>query len=214
MRRILKGRTWRIRGNNAAEASLVVAAAALLVPILIFVFAAAISYREIREQAEERLMRTLDLLYTSVRTTFESEYLIAANVAELLNEYATDGDIRADEQKLHQRLEHLVARLPQVEDVWVLDVEGRPVVAAKVFPLPTGYNYADRAYFAALRRASPAPSASCCTVASGISTSSSTVSVARGRTVASMARSPSRSHRPTLPNSLPALRTPRTTRRR
>jgi len=155
MRRLLKRRTWRIRGTNAAEASLVVAAVALLVPVLLFVGAGVVTYREIGQQAEERISRTLELLYNNVRTTFESEYLVAANVAELLDGYATNADIRADEQKLHERLEHLVGRLPQVEDVWVLDEEGRPLVAAKVFPLPTSVSYADRAYFAALRAGEP-----------------------------------------------------------
>ena len=155
MRRLLKGRTWRIRGNNAAEASMVVAVAALLVPILIFVGAGALAYREIQQQAEERISRTLELLYDNVRTTFESEYLVATNVTELLDDYATNADVRANEQKLHDRLEHLVGRLPQVEDVWVLDEEGRPVVSAKVFPLPAGLSYADRAYFTALRGGQP-----------------------------------------------------------
>jgi signal transduction histidine kinase len=154
MRRLLKGRTWRIRGNNAAEASMVVAVAALLVPVLIFVAAGVLSYREIEQQAEERIARTLELLYNNVRTTFESEYLVAANVTELLDDYS-NADIRANEQKLHDRLEYLVSRLPQVEDVWVLDEEGRPIVAAKVFPLPSGFNYADRAYFTALRGGQP-----------------------------------------------------------
>lgn len=80
MRRLLKGRIWRIRGNNAAEASMVVAVAALVVPVLIFVGASVITYREIEQQAEERILRTLELLYNNVRTTFESEYLVAANV--------------------------------------------------------------------------------------------------------------------------------------
>ena len=80
MRRLLKGRIWRIRGNNAAEASMVVAVAALVVPVLIFVGAGVITYREIEQQAEERFLRTLELLYNNVRTTFESEYLVAANV--------------------------------------------------------------------------------------------------------------------------------------
>jgi hypothetical protein len=51
MRRLLKGRTWCIRGNNAAEASMVVAVAALLVPVPIFVGAGVITYREIEQQA-------------------------------------------------------------------------------------------------------------------------------------------------------------------
>ena len=74
---------------------MVVAVAALLVPVLIFVGAGVITYREIEQQAEERISRTLELRYNNVRTTFESEYLVAANVTELLEDYATNADIRA-----------------------------------------------------------------------------------------------------------------------
>ena len=155
MRRLLRGRTWRIRGSNAAEASMVVAVAALVVPVLIFVVAGVITYRDIERQAEERISRTLELLYNSVRATFESEYLVATNVAELLDDYGTNAEIRADEKNLHERLKRLVDRLPQVEDVWVLDAEGRPVVAAKDFPAASGVSYADRAHFAALRGGEP-----------------------------------------------------------
>ena len=73
---------------------MVVAVAALVVPVLIFVGASVITYREIEQQAEERILRTLELLYNNVRTTFESEYLVAANV-QLLEDYATNADIRA-----------------------------------------------------------------------------------------------------------------------
>ncbi len=100
---------------------MVVAVAALLVPVLLFVGAGVVTYREIEQRAEERISRTLGLLYDNVRTTFESEYLVVANVTELLDDHAANADIRANERKLHDRLQRLVDRLPQVEDVWVLD---------------------------------------------------------------------------------------------
>jgi len=150
MRRLLKGRTWRIRGNNAAEASMVVAVAALVLPLLLFAGAGAIAYRETRQQADERMARTLDLLYTSVRTTFESEYLVAANVTEMLADVG-NAEIRSNEQRIHERLARLIAPLPQVENVWVLDEQGAPLVTARTYPLPAGLNYSDRAYFIAHR---------------------------------------------------------------
>ncbi len=118
MRRLLRGRTWRIRGSNAAETSMVVAVAALVVPVLIFVVAGVITYRDIERQAEERISRTLELLYNSVRATFESEYLVATNVAELLDDYGTNAEIRADEKNLHERLKRLVDRLPKVRGTY------------------------------------------------------------------------------------------------
>ena len=153
MRRLLKGRTWRIRGNNAAEASMVVAVAAIvLLPVLRFCRGRRDRLpRDPAAGGGAHGSRTLEPRLRNVRTTFESEYLVAANVLKLLEDYATNADIRANEQKLHDRLEHLVGRPPQVEFVWVLDEEGRPVVSAKVFPLPPGFSYTDRSYFSALR---------------------------------------------------------------
>jgi signal transduction histidine kinase len=150
MRRLLKPRTWLLRGTGAAEASMVVAVAALALPILLFIGASWISYRDTQEQSEERIERTLELLYTNVRTTFETEYLVVANVKALLEDYP-DAVIRANEGKVHDRLRRLVDGLPQVEDVWVMDEAGQPLVTAKVFPLPPGLGFADRAYYSAHR---------------------------------------------------------------
>lgn len=147
MRRLLKPRTWLLRGTGAAEASMVVAVAALVLPLLLFVGASWIAWQDTQRQAEERIARTLELLYTSVQTTFETEYLVVANVRALLEDYS-DADIRANEGRLHDRLHRLVAGLPQVEDVWVMDEAGRPLVTANVFPLPAGLNFGDRGYYA------------------------------------------------------------------
>ncbi len=129
---------------------MVVAVGCLIVPFLLFIGASWLAYDEVKEQSNERLQRTLDLLYVNVRTTFETEYLVTTNVAELVDDYS-NSEIRANETKLHEQLKRLVELLPQVEDVWVLDETGAPLVTAKVYPLPAGFNYADRPYFKAHR---------------------------------------------------------------
>jgi signal transduction histidine kinase/CheY-like chemotaxis protein len=150
MRRLLKLRTWSLRGNDAAESSMVVAVACLLMPLVLFIGASWLAYGEVQQQAEERMARTLDLMYINVRTTFETEYLVAGNVTELIDGYS-NADIRKNEQKVHESLKRLVDTLPQVENVWVLDEEGKALATAKVFPAPSGVDYADRAYFIAHR---------------------------------------------------------------
>ncbi len=154
MRRLLKLRTWSLRGASAAESSMVVAIACVLVPLVLYVGACWLAYDEVQRQADERIKRTLDLLYVNVRTTFETEYLVTTNVAELLDDY-TNAEVPANEEKLHEQLERLVDALPQVEDVWVLDEQGKPLVSAKVYPMPGGFNYSDRSYFKALRAGAP-----------------------------------------------------------
>ena len=90
MRRLLKLRTWGLRGTTAAETSLVLVAATLLVPLLLFSGAAWVAYDDTRRQAEERMARTLDLLYVNVRTTFETDYLVVANIAEMDDDYTNE----------------------------------------------------------------------------------------------------------------------------
>ena len=129
---------------------MLVALACLVVPFILFAGASWLAYGETQQQVEERMARTLDLLYINVRTTFETEYLVAANVTELIDDYS-NADIRKNEEKVHESLKRLVDALPQVENVWILDEDGKPLVTAKVFPVPPGVDYADRAYFVAHR---------------------------------------------------------------
>jgi signal transduction histidine kinase len=150
VRRLLKLRTWSFRGNTAAESSMVVAIGCLIMPLVLFVGVSWLAYGETQQQVEERMARTLDLLYVNVRTTFETEYLVAANAIELIDDYS-NADIRKNEQKVHDGLKRLVDPLPQVENVWVLDEGGKALATGKVFPAPSGVDYADRAYFIAHR---------------------------------------------------------------
>ena len=79
MRRLLKWQTWKLRGTTATETALVLGAATLIVPLVLFAGAGWLAYGETRAQVTERMARTLDLLYVNVRTAFETDYLVAAN---------------------------------------------------------------------------------------------------------------------------------------
>ena len=150
MRRLLKLQTWTLRGTTAADASFVLLAATIVVPVLLFVGASWLAYGDTQRQYEERLSRTLDLLYVGARTTFETQQLVVGNVVGLIDDM-NDSEIRQNEAKLHEQLQHLIRRLPQVEDVFIVDKEGRPLVAANVFPIPANVTAADRPYFIAHR---------------------------------------------------------------
>ena len=125
---------------------MVLAVATLVVPLLLFIGASWLAYEDSNKQADERIARTLDLLYVNVRTSFETDYLVAANVAELLDGQSAES-IRANERQIHDRLRRLVASLPQIEDVRVLDREGRPLVVANLHPAPADRSFAAREYF-------------------------------------------------------------------
>lgn len=125
---------------------MLLAVATLVLPLLLFAGASWMAYDEAFRQAEERIARTLDLLYVNVRTAFETDFLVAANVAELIDDRSNE-QVRANERPLHESLRRLVEPLPQIQNVWVLDEEGRPLVAAKTYPVPSGIAAADRSYF-------------------------------------------------------------------
>ncbi len=150
MRRLLKLQTWTLRGTTAADASFVLLAATIIVPAMLFAGASWLAYGDTQRQFEERLGRTLDLLYVGARATFETQQLVVSNVLSLVDDL-NDSEIRQNEAKLHEQLQHLTRRLPQVEDVFILDKDGRPLVAANVFPIPPNVSAADRPYFIAHR---------------------------------------------------------------
>ena len=150
MRRLLKLRTWTLRGTTAADASFVLLAATVMVPTLLFLGASWLAYGDTQREYQERLSRTLDLLYVGARATFETQQLVVGNVLGLIDDLS-DGEIRQNEAKLHEQLQNLIRKLPQVEDVFVVDKDGRPLVAANVFPMPGNVTAADRPYFVAHR---------------------------------------------------------------
>lgn len=150
MRRLLKLQTWTLRGATAADASFVLLAATVILPLLLFVGASWLAYGDTQRQYEERLRRTLDLLYVGARATFETQRLVVSNVLNIIDDLS-NSEIQRREARLHERLKHLIHDLPQVEDVFILDGEGRPLVAANVFPMPANVTASDRPYFMAHR---------------------------------------------------------------
>ncbi len=57
MRRLLKLQTWTLRGTTAADASFVLLAATVVVPVLLFIGASWLAYGDTQRQYEERLER-------------------------------------------------------------------------------------------------------------------------------------------------------------
>src|SRR5262245_31730188 len=114
---------------------MLLAVATLVVPLLLFIAASWLAYGETVRDSRERMERILDLVYAGARTAFDTQQLVVINVATLVGSM-TDEEIRQNEKAIHERLAELVRRLPQVEDVFVVAADGRPLVAANVYPMP------------------------------------------------------------------------------
>src|ERR1044072_6903664 len=123
-------------------------AAAIALPLAIFAAAATISYRQNQIDAQDRLQRNLGTVYEHALKVLETVELASRYLDEMLDD-ATDQDIRANEEAFHRRLKSLTDILPQFADIWIVDADGRPVVAGTVFPVPRELDLSDRDYFRA-----------------------------------------------------------------
>jgi hypothetical protein len=134
----------------------VLAAAALLLPLLFFAFAGALSHRATYALADERIERSLDVLQEQALKVFQSMNL-ALDTIEHMVAGLSEADIRADEEQLHLRLRQIQSALPEVQSIWVFGPAGHPQVITRDFPAPYAEDFAALDYSpcpATVRRAS------------------------------------------------------------
>lgn len=120
-------------------------AAAVFVPVILFVYVAFASYRDAFELADERIDRTLSVsaehalrIFRSIEVTLDSVDQITRGTADLsINGVGTE---------LRQKLKQLTQALPDISSIWVLDRDGDAVVSSLFYPVPASFNAPNRAY--------------------------------------------------------------------
>jgi two-component system, NtrC family, sensor kinase len=121
------------------------AAAALIVPLALFLFASWISYRDMQALSDERITRSLDVMQEQALKTFRS-VTIALDAIDRLLGTASPDQITADEPRLHNELVKIKESLPDVQSIWIFGPDGRPQVLTRQSPPPRLY-YGDQDYF-------------------------------------------------------------------
>ena len=122
--------------------------ASLVLPAVLFGFAAWVSYRNIERVTDERIDRSLDILHEhslKVMQTIERSF---AEIDEVLRGMSDD-DIRANQANLHVRLRRIVFALPQLQGIAIMDRNGHPMVSSTIANVPAGSDFSDRDYFKA-----------------------------------------------------------------
>jgi two-component system, NtrC family, sensor kinase len=132
----------------------VLAAAALLLPLLFFAFASALSHRATYALADERIERSLDVLQEQALKVFQSMNLALDTVENMLAGLS-DADIRANEERLHRRLRQIQSTLPEVQSIWIFGPTGHPHVITRDYPAPYAEDFAALDYFAVPRDGPP-----------------------------------------------------------
>lgn len=144
--------------QRRAMTGLVVAMAALAaaLPVVFIVSFGWLTYDSFFTAARQQLVRTVDVLREHAIKVFETHRLVAGQVEEVLTP-VSDADVQANEGAFSRRLKALADSLPQVQDIWVLDSAGHPLVSANVYPVPRALDLSDRAYFRVFRDQSQPP---------------------------------------------------------
>jgi two-component system NtrC family sensor kinase len=120
-------------------------AVSLALPIVLFVFAASVSWISTREIADREIERTLDVAHEHALKVFETIDRSLSEINEIIRG-KSDAEIKAQEQPLHGRLKHLAAALPQMKSAWIFDAQGHALVNSLILPAPT-IDFTDRDYF-------------------------------------------------------------------
>ncbi|MHB2168891.1 ATP-binding protein [Alsobacter sp. R-9] len=114
-------------------------------PLMLLAAVGVTAWRDREKDLERSLQHTLDLVHEHALRTFDTYALVAGQANEFVRDLS-DAEIRAREAAINERLLRLSHSLPQIQDVWLLDAQGRGMVAAEVFPVP-GVDLSDREYF-------------------------------------------------------------------
>jgi two-component system NtrC family sensor kinase len=124
----------------------------LLVPVVLFAWAAWETRRAIDLQADERIERALDILQEHALKALQTVERSISEINEVLRGLSDD-EIRAGEAELYLRFKRTQQALPHVESIWVFDRDGHPMVSSTILPVPHQLDNSDRSYFRAQRDA-------------------------------------------------------------
>jgi two-component system NtrC family sensor kinase len=120
--------------------------ASVVLPAVLFAFAAWVSYRNFEGVADERIDHSLDILHEHALKVLQTVERTFAEIDEIVRGMSDD-DIRSNEASLHARLKLIDDALPQVRGIAIMDRDGHPLVSSNLAAVPKDLNFSDRDYF-------------------------------------------------------------------
>jgi two-component system NtrC family sensor kinase len=120
--------------------------ASIALPAAFFVFATWLNYRYTHAVADERIDRSLDILSEHSLKVFQTVERTMAEVDEVVRGLSDD-QIRAQEKSLHERLAAIVAAVPQLHAVRLVDRNAQRLVTSLAYPASSDRLLAGRSFF-------------------------------------------------------------------
>jgi len=119
---------------------------ALVVPALLLAYAAWAMWDASYEAADDRIVRSLDVLHEQTLKVLKTGELVLDEVAHQVHGLS-DEQVRAMEPQLHARLKHITDILPLLQSIFVFDREGFVLASSRLSAAPASVSFADRDYF-------------------------------------------------------------------
>lgn len=138
----------RARRDAALRLLKTMLVASIVIPVTAFAYASWINYQNAVARADEQLAASLNILSQHASGIFQSVDLTFTAVDAMLGDL-TDEQIRASDQTLHLQLGKLEKSVKAIDAILVADRNGHTIVSSALFPVPSGFDVADRDYFLA-----------------------------------------------------------------
>jgi two-component system, NtrC family, sensor kinase len=139
----------RSAAPSAAASFATVMAATVIGALFVLSIASLQHYSFVSRSADERIARSLDIAVEHTNKVFEEIELQFSSVEGITRRRTVEG-LRTEEPALHERLQEMIGKKPDLRAIWLFDQRGRPLVASTVSPAP-GLDNSDRDYFVAQR---------------------------------------------------------------
>ncbi len=125
-------------------------AASVVLPAVLFTITAWLDYHNFERLTNERIERSLDVLHEHSLKVLQTAERTFGEVNEIVRGMSDD-EIRANETTVHQRLKAIVATMPRMQGVVIIDRHGRPLAFSNNVPVSKTIDFADIDYFRAVK---------------------------------------------------------------
>lgn len=119
---------------------------AILLPTVLFGAVAQYRYNQVWAEQQDRLDRLTRIVTEHALKLFDTNRVMLDRMEDLVAG-KSDAEIRAHQSDYAKRLRGMVARLPQVQSVWILDARGHPLLTNRYDPAPATLDLSDRESF-------------------------------------------------------------------
>ena len=128
--------------------------AALLFPILLLLVIGWLNWNSVWRTAEDEMQRAATSVAEYGRQSLRSYSAAAGRLNDRLRGLS-DAEIRASEGELHRDLQRLDSEVSRVEQAYVIDRAGRPLLSSGLYPVPRDGDLSNRDFFQAMQADAP-----------------------------------------------------------